>query len=64
MGARSKEDRSRLFSVVPTNRARGNGHKSKYRKFYLDTVEAFFPVSVVKHWNRLLKEAVQSPCSL
>ncbi|KAK4826198.1 hypothetical protein QYF61_006142 [Mycteria americana] len=58
----SKDDRSRLFSVAPSDRTRGNGHKSKYRKFHLDIVETFFTVRVVKCWNTLLKEAVQSPC--
>ena len=32
-----KEDMTRLFSVVPRNRTRSNGHKFKYRKFCSNT---------------------------
>lgn len=29
-------ERARLFSVVPSGRTRGSGHKLKYLKFHLD----------------------------
>jgi len=36
-----KNDGARLFSVVPSDRT-DNGHKLKYRKFYLNVQKRFF----------------------
>jgi len=36
--------------------------KLKEGKFRLDIRNKFFTVSVVRHWNRLLREAVDAPC--
>ena len=50
-----------LFPQAPSVKTRGDGLKLHQGRFSLDIRRNFFTEGFVQHWNKLLREVVESP---
>ena len=53
-------DEAGVVLVLRSKRARSNGLKLDHRKFHNKMLKNFFMVRMTEHWNRLLREVVES----
>jgi len=56
-----RKDGEGLFTRTHSNRTRGNGSKLNKVRFRLHIRRKFFIMWLVRHWNRLPREAVPAP---
>lgn len=57
-----KKDRERLLTEACHARTRGSGFKQKEDRIRLGMRKKFFIVRVMRHWSRLSREVVDTPC--
>jgi len=60
-GAYRKDGENLFIKLSFCDRTRSNGFKRREGRFRLDMRKKFFTMRVVKHWNRLPREAVEAP---
>lgn len=56
-----REGGGTLFTRMHSERTKGKRHKLLHGQFCLDTRKTFFTISRIKNWDRLPREALESP---